>query len=455
VIATDLDHGPLAKLDRPGSQAAGRRVLDGLLRSELAQRGLDFDQVIRPQLGQPLVIGITREGGPVGAIRVNDPRALRRALAKSITERKLARLDSYEGALVWRDGSGRRGSAAYGALRDSVFAVARSEAVLHEAIDAAAGSSNLAFSQTFASKLPQADAATLVRGIGAAQRVLASGDPGQAVAARKVPWVRALGLFTVTVRVKKREMGVAFELATDGARLSEDDLPLKPGAVAPRLHDPNAPAAVAVLEPARLLRFIEQVLRATDASRFDRYENGIEQLRAIFGVDFRRDLVDKLTSLSIAVASPTAVTFEAPLRRGSAADFARDLDRARPFVEGVLNDTLPGTSVQTRAGGRPTWLVKNGGVVLARYGVRDGVLVGSVGLARLPRPVRGERLRGLGGSLVMRGDIARIGRLAGFLLEIPTGTFGVIRGLGDLEIGVRTGLHGMTAKGRIRLDAKR
>jgi hypothetical protein len=412
--------------------------------------------VIVPQLGNPLVLAITRDGERVGAIRVTDSTGLQETLQKQFSKHGLERLDDYKGALVWKNVGVRRGPATYGALREAELVVAPSEAVLHSAIEAAAGTANLAFSRAFTSTLPKRGAATLVSGVGDGQRVLASGDPGQAALARKVPWLRALGTFTLTARVSRRKIGVHFELVTDRVRLSERDLPLRPGAASPRLHDPAAAAAVAVLEPRRLVRVLEQTLHATDASRFDRYQAGIEQLRAIFGVDVRRDLLEKLTSLSIAVSSATAVTFEASLKPGTGPSFLRDLEKARPFVEGVLNDSLPGTSVEAESSGnRGTWVVRNRGVVLGRYGMRNGTLVGSVGLSALPRPVAGKRLQGVNGSLVLRGDIARIGRLVGFLLEVPERTFSVITGLGDLEIGIRTTTHGLSATGRIALDKAR
>jgi hypothetical protein len=450
VFETRRSGGPLDRLADGRLRSAGRRALEAALEAQLGQRTVDFHSVIGPQLGNPFVEAITRDGGRVGALRLRDPLALRRAVEQRLDKGGLERLDGFEGALVWRERGTGRQAATYEALRGAELVVAQSKTDLENAIDASKGSQSLAFSKTFTSAQRRLDRAALVWAIGDARRLLASGDPGQAADARRVPWVRALGIFTLVARVQRSGIGVGFDLSTNRVRLSVRDLPLPPGAASPRLHDPGATAAVAILQPPRLVRFLEQTLRATDPARFARYETGIEQLRSIFGVDLRRDLLDKLKSLSLAASSATAFTFEGALERGTGAAFARNLDRAQPFVEGFLNDSLPGTSVSAQgSGGRRFWQVKNRGLVLARYGVRGDALVGSVGLAGLPRPVRGTRVKDAKGSLVLKGDLARIGRLVAFVLDIPKQALGVVSRLGDLTLGIRTGLQGMRATGRI------
>jgi hypothetical protein len=296
----------------------------------------------------------------------------------------------------------------------------------------------------------------LVRAVGDAQRLLETGDPGQAADVRKVPWVKALGVFKLVAKVTGRRVNVDMSLATNRIMLSERDLPLVPGAASPRLHDPGAPASVAILEPQQLVHFLERTLRATDPDRFERYQTGVDQLRAILRVDLHRDLTDKITSLSLAVTSATALTFEAALEPGAGPAFRRDLDRARLFVEGVVNDVAPGTTVEVRGSGpQRVWVVENRGVTLGRYSVRGGKLVGSVGPARIPPPVRGTRLPGVEGSLVLRGDLGRIGRVLGALLAVPDQAFGVVSRLGDLTLGVRTEPQALVASGSLRVGRRR
>src|SRR5688572_4804422 len=51
VIETDLVDGPLRRLGTARLRSDGRRGLEAVLRSAIEQRGIDFDEVIRPQLG--------------------------------------------------------------------------------------------------------------------------------------------------------------------------------------------------------------------------------------------------------------------------------------------------------------------------------------------------------------------------------------------------------------------
>jgi hypothetical protein len=446
VIRTDLDEDVLSGLEGR-SRSDGRKALTAVLKSGLAQRGISFESVIRPQLGNPLVSGITHDGRQVGAIRVRDPVKLRQDVERLLDRGAAEGLDDYRDALVWKD---KRRDPRYAAIHDRELVVAGSENDLKEAIDAASGSENLAFDAPFRAKLASLDRDALVRAVGDAQRLLSTGDPVRVADARKVPWIRALGTLTLTGSVVHQRLRVDFRLLTNRARLSEDDLPLEPGLKSPRLHDPDAPASVGVLGPQQLFLFVEQTLRATDPVRFERYETGVEQLRSILRVNLHRDLVDKIESLSLAAQSATALTFQGDLTPGSGPEFARKLDRAQLFVQGVLNDVLAGTSVESRGiGARKSWIVENRGVTLGRYAVRGDKLIGTVGTAPLPRPVRGTRLRGVTGSLVLEGDAGRIGRLLGFLGNLSDQAFGVVSRLGDLTLGVRTDTDELSASGRV------
>ena len=448
-IATELGTGAPSRVDRLGRD--GRRAVEAVARAQIGQRGIPFESVIRPQLGNPLVVGITRQGDRVSAIRASSPEKLRRDLEQQLDGGSAERLESHEGALVWKDGRAPR-AARYAALRDDELVVARSERDVHEAIDAARGSENLVSNRAVRSKLGEVG---LVAGVGDAQRLLGAGDERQAADARRVRWIRALGLFELDIDVRGRRLFANLEILTNRVRLSRQDLPLVPGARSPRIHDPDAAASAGVLEPQQLIRFFEQTLRATDPTRFERYETGVEQLRSILRVDLRRDLVGKIESLSLAARSATAFTFVGRLEPGSAGGFRRDLERAQLFVQGVLGDAVPGTSVTARGDGpQRVWVVRSSGLTVARYSVRGDALVGSVGSGPLPRAGRGTRLRDVAGSLVLKGDLGRIGSLLDFLLDVPSEAFGVVSRLGDLTLGVRTGTESIRGSGWVRIRGR-
>jgi hypothetical protein len=449
VVATDPERGPIADLDRLGA-ARGWRPLKRQLESSIGLAGIDLDQ-LRPQLGNPFALAITPAGKRVGAIHVHDPAGLRRVVDARFATGKAQRLDSDHGALAWRDRGGPPGALAYSAAVDGDLVVAQSEPDLREALDAAGGNDNLLAEQSLSSTLKRLDPRALVRVVGDAQRLLSSADPYQAADARKVPWIRALGTFAGVFEVGKHAVTVDLNVRTDRLTLAKDQLPLVPGSSAPRLHDPHAAAAIGIHRPQQLFRFLERTLAATDPGTFARLQAGEDQLRSIFGVDVHKDLVQKITNLSLATSTRRAVTFEGLLPKGAAPAFTRALDRAQPFIEGVTGDLLPssGTVEARGAGAQRVWLVRNRRATIARYAVRGGELVGSIGSGDLPAPVRGRELPGAKGALVLKGDPAPIAPLTRLLPGVPKELVDVIPRLPNVTVAVQAETSGLVVRARV------
>jgi hypothetical protein len=334
VVATDAKSGPVAGLDRLGSSQRGWRALKRQIELSVGLAGIDFDR-LRPQLGNPFALAVTREGNRVGAIRLRDAATLRKDVEERIDNGRAERLDETDGALAWRERGLRSQALGYSALIDSDLVVAQSERELKEALDAGEGGDNFLSQRTLTSALARLNPKSLVRLVGDSQRLLSTGDPLQAADARKVAWVRALGIFAGAFGVERRGVTLDLQVRTDRVRLREDQLPLEPGAPRPLLHDRRAPAAIAIHRPQRLFRFLEKALQATDPGTFARLKAGEDQLRAIFGVDVHRDLLDRIENLSLAADSDRNVTFVGRLSRESEAGFERALDRAEVLIEGI------------------------------------------------------------------------------------------------------------------------
>jgi hypothetical protein len=445
VLDTDLDAGPASRFARL-ARGGGERRFERAIGGELLGVGLDFDRVLRPQLGNPLALAAGGGEEPVAAVRVREPESLERVVERGIASGRLARVD-LEGALGWRQA---RGPGRVAALAGTELVVAADEDGVRQAIETARGTDSLAYDRALVERLEKLGGDSLVRVAGDAQRLLDS-DPQQAAILRRIPWVRALGAFDGTLRPAGGLLRLRIRLATDRVPLTEAQLPLAPGAAAPRLHDPDAPASVAVREPDRLARFAERVAAVTDPDGYESYRAGVSGLRELFGVDLHRDLLAKIESLSIALP-PAAVTLQAPLRPGERRDVARALERATPGLEIGLNELLPGTTLDGRESREPrSYELRRGGLRLARFAVRGESLVGSVGLAKLPTPVRGTRPHGAAGSLVLEGDLRRIGSLAGPLLALPEEAVDVLSRLGDVTLAVRAERSGLRGSGRLRV----
>jgi hypothetical protein len=226
-------------------------------------------------------------------------------------------------------------------------------------------------------------------------------------------------------------------MRSDRAAVGEKDLPIPSGKASPTLHDVKAPASVAVRDPDRLARFTERLLEATAPDQFALYSSGLAQLRTFVGVDLHRDVLGKMTNLSVAFGPGAAITFEGKLAPRSAASVSRALTRAGPYIQEALSQMLLGRS-DRRA------------TRLGRTAVRDGIVVGSIGLSGLPRPVRGKRLPGASGALSARSSPGRAGQVLRLLPGIPAQLGAVLAGLGDVRLAVRAETRELTARGLVR-----
>lgn len=441
VVPTDLERGPLHALDR---LERGRGFEQRLLRT-LRRAGFDVD-LLRGQLGNPLALAPLASGDLVGAVRIKNGKALRGVIERRIEAGRAKRLDDRKGAFRWRERS-----RVYAALSGDDLLTAPNQKELDQALDAGDGSDSLAFDARIRATLDRLGADALLRVAGDAQRLLER-DPAEADQLRQIPWVRALGTFDAVSRVDRRGATVEFRLRTDRAPLSEADLPLAPGRAAPVVHDRGAVATVAVLEPDRLARFLERTISVTDPDSYSRYAAAVGQLRALFGIDVHKNGLEQAESVSFALASGTALSFEARLRKGAGPELERTLTRAQPALELAFEDLLRGPSLVNRGS---TWQVRRGGLVLARYAVRGDSLVGSLGLGTLPRAGGGRRLPNANGSLALRGDLGRIGGFLGIALDFPRQALDVVSGLGDLSLSVRTETGGMVARGRLEISSAR
>ena len=329
-----------------------------------------------------------------------------------------------------------------------MLVVARTATDLDRALAAGHGHS-LAFDGRFLAGLERLGPHALTRSVGDVQRLL-NRDPASGDALSRIRWVRSLGLLTATARVGSNGLRVEFRLPSDRLRLTRADLPLEPGARSPSLPAGRHPAAAAVRGLDRLARFLERSLAATDPESYSRYATAIGQLRSLFGVDLHRDLIQQVREASVAFGGGDTLALVGRLRPGSAAAVGRTLERAQPALDLGAGGLLPGARVESRAGvGGRTYVAARGRLELGRFGLRSGALVASVGSRPLPVPAAGQRPRGVSGSLVLSGDLGRMGSLLGLIVELPRQGLRLVSGLGDLVLGVRTDTAGMIGRGRL------
>lgn len=458
VVPTDIDEGPLKELDDLGSRFEGWEAFRDELEAAIGGGVLDFERDVRPQLGSPLAVAIAGDGDRIAALRLRDPPALRRSVEERVREGEANRLPAYRDAYRWRDTGGAASEPRASAIAEGYLVVADSAQALEDAIDARAESDSVASDEALVAELEGLGDDALARVVGDGSRLIAAGDATAAAeAARRIPWIRALGNFTAVARVGEEHVRIAFRLRTDRRQLSERQLPLPPGPAAPRLHGRRGAAALGVRDPDRLVRFIERLVAVLEPDQFAPYEAAVDQLRSSFGVDLHRDVLAKVTNLSVSLAAGTAASFQARLEKGAGPGVARALARARPFVEEVLRDLVPGVTVVAQgAGAQRLYVARQGPLPLARYGVRDDALVGSVGFADLPAPTDGRKVEGTEGALVIKADPGRLASLVPsdgiFGDGILRGTLDLLSQLGELTLSMRAQTGYLV--GRARLEAK-
>jgi hypothetical protein len=255
---------------------------------------------------------------------------------------------------------------------------------------------------------------SLLRVVGDSQRLIDNAG-GDTETARKVPFVKALGMFKSKATVIGNTIQERTTLETNEADLDSDELPLPEGNVAAELPSADAFAGLAIKDPGHLVRFGENAAKQASPDQFGQYEQGLKQLKSTSGVDLHVDLLGQIEDLSVGFLDRGRVEFRARLK--DAQGFKQSLEKAQQFLQGVLNGIGEGDDLTLAiegGGDETTYLVKQGGVEVARFAVAGDALVGSIGpRGDLPSPTQGEPIHGAPGSLVGQLSLDRIGELPG------------------------------------------
>jgi len=397
------------------------QVQDGLRQQlEQASGGANFNDDLRPALGNPLIVGVTDtesftgdsgEAAFVAAIKAKDGDALQRLVDNS------KETGQESGATLYED------DGEVFAVKDDVAIFAGDRGQLTEALKRADGDDHLtetAFNNGL-DGLPENALARMYTDVEA----LLKSDPG-AADARKIKWVGALRTLGLTVVAKSNSIDVDFRLRTEGD-LSDSDLPIAPGDEAPDVIKQEGEVGLGIRDLAHIVKFAENAGQSVDPAGFGDYAKAKKTIDTQLGVSLDDDLIGQLTgdvSSSISIDGKFGVRAELKDPQAFERTLAKVADVLPSFAEGAGFGTVrlskPKGSEDFYKLAQP-----DGDVVV--FGVVDDVLVVANGAKRAAQIADAEptAVSGAKGSVVMSADAEQIVRTL-------LGQFGPLLGLGDL-----------------------
>jgi hypothetical protein len=225
--------------------------------------------------------------------------------------------------------------------------------------------------RTFDERLgPLARVPALVRAAGPARPLLAPRAHG-------VPWVDALREGSAAVSLQKPGVRLRVHLATDPTKITDDQLPLAPGAQPPRPAPGARQIHAALRDPAQAFRFFDDNKDALDVPFLDGVKDALTTLDDVKGPlkTFGRidvdDLVDGLTgTATITPESPDTLALRAEITTGDRLTSA--LDRLAAVPDVALD--LAGVKLNVRRDG-DAYVVTRDGKDVVKLAVLDDTLV--------------------------------------------------------------------------------
>ena len=452
-IDTDLDGDQYQALDDilgrfPSGDSIPRSLQEEIERSA---EGVSFEDDIRPLLGNPFVVSATDPASFVGEAEDEDFVAAVQVAETDALDRLIEKTDPREqgevaGATVYED------DGTFFAVEDDMVVFGASQDLLESSLERADGDDHLDV-DTFERSLEGLPGEALAR-IYVDLQALIEQDP-DADAARRVEWVSALRTLSMTASAAGDAVDVEFNLRTDGADLSDEDLPLAAGDEAPQVVRIPGEVGFGLRDPSQVIAFSESAFQAVEPQSFGDYETGKRAISRRFGIDVDEDLFGQLDGdLSVSVAVDGAFGARAEVVDPDA--FAETVDR--------LAEALP----QLGAGLGVTDVARRGDLYEARladggrfaFGVRGDVFVAGSGPARAAAMAsrQPEDVSGANGSLVMSADAQQVAIEVLERVAPELGLGGIFGGglfarpLDELSGSVVTSTDGMRGSFSLTLD---
>ena len=451
-LDTDLGDSQYKALDAILHRFPGADTIKSVIKAQLTSgvKGVNFDNDVKPLLGNPAVISATDVGsflsdseqaGFVAALQVDDKDALQSLIDKTKPQKR----GEVGGATVYQDGT------TFFGVKDDVVVLAGSRALLEAALKRADGGDHLSESD-FEAGLKGLPSDALARVYVNVQGLLSQSEGAKA--ARRIQWVDAVRTLGLTVSAQKSSIDVEFNADTKGANLTNADLPFASGDEAAKVVKRKGEIGVGLRNPSQLVAFFESALQAVDPHTFGDYEQGKRVIAAKFNLDIDKDLIAQLTG-NLSVSATIAGDFAARADVKDPAAFSKTVDKvAKALPE--LGSTL-GVEAVRRSG--DLYEVRLSGGSSFFFGMaQDSLVVGSdAARAHAIAATQPEAVPGASGSLVVSADAEGIARqiLAKIAPQfgIPDAIVPVFaRPFNELHGWVTTSTDGLKGKLSLTLD---
>jgi hypothetical protein len=451
-LDTDLGDSQYKALDAILNRFPGADTIKSVIKAQLTSgvEGVNFDNDVKPLLGNPAVISATDVGsflssseqaGFVAALEVKDKDALQSLIDKTKPQKR----GEVGGATVYQDGT------TFFGVNDDVVVLAGSRSLLEDALKRADSGDHLSESD-FEAGLNGLPKDALARVYVDVQGLLSRSESARA--ARRIEWVGALRTLGLTVSAQKKSIDVEFNAVTKGDGLTEADLPFATGDEAAKVVKRKGEIGVGLRNPSQLVAFFESALQAVDPQTFGDYEQGKRAIAAKLNLDIDKDLIAQLTG-NLSVSATIAGDFAARAEVKDPAAFTKTVDKvAKALPE--LGSTL-GVEGVRRSG--DLYEVRLSGGSSFFFGMaQDSLVVGSdAARAHSIAATQPEAVPGASGSLVLSADAEGIARQ---ILAKIAPQFGIpdpivpvfARPFNELHGWVTTSTDGLKGKLSLTLD---
>jgi hypothetical protein len=451
VVSTDFARGQGAEARTLLDRFPGSPVVVAQLEGMLQFGGLSYRRDLAPLLGHEVVLA-----APGGA----RPRRPHERLIAAMATRSAARLravvaDRAAAGVLHTRGT-YRGASLYEGPRHAAIAVKGADllasldmAQLRSALDTHARAVGLTPAD-LAARLGPLPHDALVRVIGDAKALLA--DPHLA-AARRVPWVAALGRFAATLRADTNGVHGRLRAQTDATDLAETDVPLATGPQPPAPVG-EAPVVAGVRGAGQIAQFAQHVAAALIPKYFAPFAAAKRELLRRAGIDLDADIFGQLTKTTTVLSDLRHVTLRGDVRDPEA--MRRTLDRLVPILPQLLASAgVPGATVEKRTPGQ--YAVQLNGETVADYGLAGGTLVattepgGDLGPGTSTTP--SDRMPDAPGAFAARIEGGTLGDLVIRVLRLPAAARFALGALGDLTASAHAERDHVEARADLTISA--